>query len=96
MVLTIKTERLHGILKKPLSCPNNGVHPRFFFFAELNRNRPSIRRFDFVTYAITPQVHVFDNISLVENLSAQLETVKSTRHFVNQIGIHISSVNLKL
>ncbi len=30
--MTIKTEKLHGILKKPLSCPNNGVHLTFFIY----------------------------------------------------------------
>ena len=43
------------------------------YFAELNRQRPGIR-FP-VAFSINPQVHAFDDLSLIENLEAQPETI---------------------
>ena len=42
-------------------------------FAELNRMRPPTKSLDCVCYSISPQVHAFDTVSLVENLSGQSE-----------------------
>lgn len=66
------------------------------FFAELNRNRLNPQHLDFVTYSINPQVHHFDDRSLVETLAAQAYTVETTRSFVNAAKIHISPVSLKM
>ncbi|MBI4904240.1 MAG: hypothetical protein HY820_11425 [Acidobacteria bacterium] len=65
------------------------------YFAELNRNRPDARALDFVTYSLNPQVHAFDNASLVENLAAQADAVNSARQFAGNKGIVISPVSLK-
>jgi hypothetical protein len=51
------------------------------YFAELNRDRPPVAALDGVCYSINPQVHAFDDISLVENLAAQAETVASVAQF---------------
>jgi len=51
---------------------------------------------DFVNYSINPQVHAFDNLSLVETLSAQAETVKSARKFSNNKPISVSPITLKM
>ncbi len=51
---------------------------------------------DFITYSINPQVHAFDNLSLVETLSAQGETVKSARKFSNNKPISVSPITLKM
>lgn len=37
--MIIKTEKLHGILKKPLSCPNNGVHLTWERLLQFNKNK---------------------------------------------------------
>ena len=39
------------------------------YFTELNRGRPPISAVDFISYSINPQVHAFDNASLVETLA---------------------------
>ncbi len=49
------------------------------YFTQLNRAVPSPALLDFVTYAINPQVHAFDNASLVETLATQPITVESAR-----------------
>ena len=66
------------------------------FFADLNRSIPPFKVMDFITYSINPQVHAFDNLSLVETLSAQGETVKSARNFSNNKPISVSPITLKM
>jgi hypothetical protein len=65
------------------------------YFCELNRGRPPAQALDLVCYSINPQVHAFDNDSLVENLEAQAATVDSARQFVGDVPIAISPVTLK-
>src|SRR6185436_8731420 len=49
------------------------------YFAELNRGRPQAAGWDGVCFSISPQVHAFTDLDLVENLDAQAETVRSAR-----------------
>jgi hypothetical protein len=49
------------------------------YFAELNRQRPPRRAH--ACYSISPQVHTFDDLSLLETLEAQPSTVESARQF---------------
>lgn len=64
-------------------------------FAEINRLRPDLSELDGVAYAINPQVHSFDERSLVENLEGQRETVTSARAFCGRQPIVISPITLK-
>ncbi|MEM8967245.1 MAG: hypothetical protein AAGE93_12565 [Bacteroidota bacterium] len=66
------------------------------FFTELNRDRLSPEGLDFLTYSINPQVHHFDNQSLIETLQAQAYTVASTQQFASEAPIRISPVTLKM
>lgn len=65
------------------------------YFTELNRTRPPIQALDQVSYSINPQVHAFDNASLVETLAAQTATVESARQFCGDRPLAISPVTLK-
>ncbi len=65
------------------------------YFTELNRGRPPDQALDVVCYSINPQVHAFDNASLVENLEAQAATVESARQFCGDRPICITPVTLK-
>jgi hypothetical protein len=64
-------------------------------FAELNRDRPDISIMDEVSYSINPQVHSWDEASLIEALEAQADTVITARSFCGSLPIVISSVTLK-
>ena len=64
------------------------------FFAELNRNRITDERLDFVSFSINPQVHLCDDETLIENLTAQQYCIQTLRSFT-QLPIHISPVTLK-
>jgi hypothetical protein len=65
------------------------------YFNELNRNRPEIEAMDAVTYSINPQIHAFDEASLVEALEGQAETVTSARAFCGDLPLVISPITLK-
>jgi hypothetical protein len=65
------------------------------YFTQLNRFRPPAAELDFVTYSINPQVHAFDNLSLVENMTAQGYTVQSARAFCHDKPIVISPITLR-
>jgi hypothetical protein len=64
-------------------------------FAELNRNRRTVNNIDFVSYAIHPQEHAFDNLSLVENVESQADTVTTAQQLYPDVGISISPVTLR-
>jgi D-apionolactonase len=64
------------------------------YFTELNRDRPALDPLDLVAYSINPQVHAFDDASLVETLPMQTATVESTRQFVGDTPISISPITL--
>jgi hypothetical protein len=66
------------------------------FFTELNCNRPPIQAMDLVCYSLNPQVHAFDNLSLVETLAAQASTVESARHFCGTLPIAVTPVTLQM
>ena len=65
------------------------------YFTELNRNRPPFGVLDLVNYSITPQIHAFDNASLIETHEGQAATVESAQGFVAGRPLSISPVTLK-
>jgi hypothetical protein len=65
------------------------------YFAEFNRSRFDASSLDFVTFAITPQVHAFDNESLIENLEAQSDVIDSAKQLYPGKKVQVSPVTLK-
>ena len=65
------------------------------YFTELNRDRPDPAHLDLATYSINPQVHAFDDPSLIETLSCQGTTVESARQFLGALPLAISPVTLR-
>jgi hypothetical protein len=65
------------------------------YFTELNRERPPATAIDLTCYSINPQVHAFDNESLVENLEAQADTVRSCHKFAGGKPIAVTPVTLR-
>ncbi|MCL5998584.1 MAG: hypothetical protein M1546_21385 [Chloroflexi bacterium] len=65
------------------------------YFTELNRTRPPAHLLDLVSYSVNPQVHAFDNASLVETLPAQGVTVQTAREFARDCPVAVSPVTLK-
>lgn len=65
------------------------------YFTELNRSRPPLAALDVVAYSINPQVHAFDNASLVETLAAQATTATSARQFCENLPLIVSPITLQ-
>ncbi len=66
------------------------------WFAQLNRNRPEPSSFDLLTYTLNPQVHAFDNASLVESLSGQAATLITAKSFSGGKSVMVSPVTFKM
>jgi hypothetical protein len=64
-------------------------------FAELNRDRPDVAGLDGACFPVNPQVHAFDNDSLVENLAAQYDVLESARQFLGRTPVYVTPVTLK-
>ncbi len=64
------------------------------FFTELNRIRPEIEEMDGIAYSINPQVHAADDLSVVENLEAQSETVEMAHRWWPGLPVVVSPVTL--
>lgn len=65
------------------------------YFTELNRARPTLGPLDLVAYSINPQVHAFDDASLMETLACQATTVESARQFTGGLPLAISPLTLR-
>jgi hypothetical protein len=61
----------------------------------LNRGWPPTQALDLVCYSLNPQVHAFDNASLVETLKMQACTVESARQFTGGLPLAVTPVSLK-
>lgn len=78
-------------------------HPqaRFFggtniYFAELNRARPDLEGMDGLVFTITPQIHDGDEMSVMENVEAQGDAVRSALAFAGRgRDVAVSPVTLK-
>lgn len=65
------------------------------YFTDLNRGRPVLDGLDRVTYSINPQVHAFDDLSLIETPMTIPATIASARTFCGALPLQISPVTLK-
>lgn len=68
------------------------------FFTELNRGRPdaaTLSLVDGLCYSFNPQVHAFDNASLVESPEAQAETIRTYMTFGKGKPLAITPITLK-
>lgn len=63
-------------------------------FVDLNRARPQDSAIEAVGFAINPQIHAFDNASMVETLAIHADVVNSTREFVGDRPLVIGPVTL--
>lgn len=64
-------------------------------FYQLNQFRPPTDLMDFVAFSMNPQMHAFDDTSLVETLTVIPEPVRSARHYFNHLPVIVSPVTLK-
>ena len=65
------------------------------YFTEFNRNRFDYNEIDFVIYSLNPQVHSTDDHTIIENISAPEDAVKSAHTFAKGIRVHAGPVSIK-
>ena len=63
-------------------------------FVDLNRARPEDKAIEAVGFAINPQIHAFDNASIVETLEIHADVVHSTREFIGDRPLVIGPITL--
>ncbi len=64
-------------------------------FAQLNGNFPSSGYIDQICYSVHPQEHASDNSTLIENLRAQSDSVRSAGYYSGGMDIMVSPVNIQ-
>jgi len=64
-------------------------------FTDLNRNRPEDVDMRVVSYGLNPQCHAHDNLTMIETLAIQGDTVRSARQFIGDRRLLISPITLK-
>jgi hypothetical protein len=65
------------------------------YFTEINRTRPEHETWDGLCYSISPQIHAFTDIDVMENLDAQAETVRSARAIAGDKPVSVSPITLR-
>jgi hypothetical protein len=65
------------------------------FFTEINRDRPPAKSTSSVCYSNNPQVHAFDNTTLIENLAGQMFNVETARTFTPR-PVVVSPITLRI
>jgi len=65
------------------------------YFCELNRTRPDTEAMDGIFWSVNPQVHAFDDLSLVETPEAQAEQVLTALEFAGGRPLFVGPVTLK-
>jgi hypothetical protein len=65
------------------------------YFTEINRTRPKADDWDSVCFSITPQIHAFTDLDLVENLDAQGENVRSAQALAPGKRIVVSPITIR-
>jgi hypothetical protein len=64
-------------------------------FTDLNRSRPSGQMADVICYSANPQVHAFDDLSLVETLPIHLDIAATARSFVGNQPLAVTPLTLR-
>lgn len=66
------------------------------FFTQLNRERIPKEFLDFVVYSNNPQVHAFDDASILDTVEGQRSNIKSCRKLYPDTPVWITPITLKM
>ncbi len=64
-------------------------------FVDLNRDRPNENGLELVAMAMNPQIHAFDDMSLIETLPIQGDAVRSARMFLGKRRLAVGPITLR-
>jgi D-apionolactonase len=62
-------------------------------FAELNRNRPADVPFDYLQFGLNPQVHAFDERTILESLAAHRDIIRTVKLFAANSPVVVSPLS---
>ncbi len=65
------------------------------WFAEINRERPDYRVADFVAFGLSPQLHTFDDQSIMDSLESQALVVRAARRLCRAPAVVVGPVVLR-
>jgi hypothetical protein len=65
------------------------------YFTEVNRAHTDMSDWDGLCFSITPQIHAFTDVDVVENLDAQGENVRSARVIVGGKHVIVSPITMR-
>ena len=65
------------------------------YFNELNRHRIPPGPADGLAWSVNPQIHAFDDMSLMENLQAQPATIATARLFAPGTALYVTPITLR-
>lgn len=85
--------RLAREILGPMGAPIGGGTNADFY--QLNQARPPRELLDFVCFSMNPQVHAFDDASLIETLAAQAPAVHSARDYFGNLPVVVTPVTLR-
>jgi hypothetical protein len=88
----VELARRHLTSYAPSAPLFSGTNSDFIF---LQRSLPPLEQVDGLTFAINPQVHAFDNASIIETLETQGTALGSARRLVGGKPVIVSPVTLK-
>jgi hypothetical protein len=76
----------------PKAFFGGGTH---YAFSQVNMDQPSVQGWDFLSFPVSPQIHMTDNGTLVENLPGMRYCVESARQLVGDLPLIVTPVSLK-
>ena len=65
------------------------------YFVEINRKPLELRGIDGLCYSVNPQVHRFDDQSLLENLEGQFYTARTACRLGNDAPVYVTPITLR-
>ena len=65
------------------------------YFTELNREPPDPRAFDVLNFSINPQVHAFDDRTLVQNAMAQAVVAANAARITDPAEVSVAPISLR-
>ena len=93
------TNRMIKMMKNLISCKSDKISiggGTDAFFTEINRSKPPTDVLDFICWSLNPQVHAFDNESLIETLPCQKKTADTAQNFSDGLPLIVSPVTFKM
>jgi hypothetical protein len=79
--------------EKGMSCQLGGGSRAYF--AQFNRASLPLELMDFTTFSVTPQVHMFDNVSVMETIQCQYQVVSDARRISKGRSVVVGPITLR-